>query len=81
MQVVRVLEPGALLHIATDHREYAEWIAAALAKVPELESLHAPAPWSPVRPDRPGTSYEEEFLAEGRKIAYFETRRREPASP
>lgn len=80
-ELVGVLEPRGLLHVATDHPGYAEWIAAAAEEVPELEGLHAPKPWSHARPKRPGTSYEEEFVAEGRTIAYFDYRRRAGAAP
>ncbi len=84
-ELVRVLEPDAILHIATDHPGYAEWIACVLDRVADLENLHAPDRWGSVRPDRAETRYEAEFLAEGRTIAYFDYRRRRaeetPAGP
>jgi tRNA (guanine-N7-)-methyltransferase len=83
-QLARVLEPGALLHISTDHPGYAEWIAETMGRVSGFMNLH-PAAWTSVRPDRPETAYEAEFLAEGRTIAYFDYRRdaapRSSASP
>jgi tRNA (guanine-N7-)-methyltransferase len=75
-RLARVLEPGALLHAATDHMGYAEWIDEILSKVPEIENTHAPAAWSDERPGRRETGYEAEWLAEGRHIAYFDYRRR-----
>jgi tRNA (guanine-N7-)-methyltransferase len=75
-QLARVLEPGALLHVSTDHREYAEWIAEVMETVPGFVSLHA-GRWASVRPARPETGYEADFLAEGRTIAYFDYRRKE----
>jgi tRNA (guanine-N7-)-methyltransferase len=75
-EIARVLEPGACLHVATDHDGYAAWIGETLAGCPALENLHAPAPCSERGPQRPGTLYERNFLAEGRRIAYFEYRRR-----
>jgi tRNA (guanine-N7-)-methyltransferase len=72
----QALEPGALVHAATDHAGYAEWIADAFAAVPELENLHSPARWSDTRPDRRQTGYEEEWVAEGRAISYFDYRRK-----
>ena len=71
-----VLEPGAPLHAATDHDGYAAWIDEVLAGAPRLENLCAPRPWSETAPSRPVTAYEAEWLAEGRRIAYFEYRRR-----
>jgi len=76
----RALEPGAVVYAATDHAGYAEWIADVFAAVQELENLHAPARWSDTAPDRRQTAYEEEWVAEGRAIAYFEySRRRDTA--
>jgi tRNA (guanine-N7-)-methyltransferase len=74
-RVAGVLEPGAVLHAATDHGGYAEWMADALASCDQLENLHAPARWSEKRPERRLTGYEAEWLAEGRQIAYFDYRR------
>ena len=45
-QLASRLEPGGLLHAATDHEGYAEAIAEVLAGEPLLENLHAPAAWS-----------------------------------
>ncbi len=73
-QLSSVLEPGAPLHAATDHVGYAAWIDEVLAGAPGLENLCAPRPWSANAPARPVTAYEVEWLAEGRRIAYFEYR-------
>lgn len=72
-----VLAPGAALHAATDHTGYAEWIHEALSAAPALQNQSASVPWSDQRPERPETSYEAQWLAEGRRIAYFEYRRQE----
>lgn len=74
--LARVLVPGAVLHVATDHPGYAEWIAERLACADELENLHARARWSYEAPVRPETAYEAEWRAEGRTMFYFEYRRR-----
>lgn len=71
-----VLEPGARLHAATDHPGYALWIDDVLRGEEDLENLHAPRCWSESAPSRPRTAYEEAWLAEGRRIAYFEYRKR-----
>ncbi len=74
--LARALVPGGVLHVATDHEGYAAWIAEVLAAEPAFENLHAPAPFSRERPDRPETRYEGEFVAEGRPLHYFAYRRR-----
>jgi tRNA (guanine-N7-)-methyltransferase len=76
-ELARALCPGAVLHIATDHVDYAEWIANVMAREPGFVNLHAPDPWSRCPPPRPETGYEAEFVAEGRTIAYLDYRRAE----
>jgi tRNA (guanine-N7-)-methyltransferase len=75
-RLARALAPGGVLHVATDHESYAEWIAGVLSAEPTLENLHAPAPFSREPPERPETRYEADFRAEGRPLHYFEYRRR-----
>jgi tRNA (guanine-N7-)-methyltransferase len=75
-QLASRLEPGGLLHAATDHEGYAEAIAEVLAGEPLLESLHAPAAWSSEAPLRSATAYELEWRAQGRACRYFAYRRR-----
>ena len=74
-QLARVLVPGALLHVCTDHEGYRDWIAHALAGEARLENLHAPRAWSKEPPERRETAYEAEWRAEGRSLAYFDYRR------
>ena len=74
--LARVLVGKGLLHISTDHRGYAEWIADALRDMADFENLHAPDAWSNARPDRSETAYEAEWREEGREIAYFDYRKR-----
>ena len=71
-----VLESGAVFHVATDHAGYAAWIDDVLREAPGLENLHTPRRWSESAPVRPRTAYETAWLAEGRRIAYFEYRRK-----
>ena len=75
MPTTTVLVPGAVVHAATDHPGYALWIDEVLGSARGLENLHAPQRWSDTAPARPETAYEAEWLAEGRRIAYFEYRR------
>ncbi|MCE2390659.1 MAG: tRNA (guanosine(46)-N7)-methyltransferase TrmB [Proteobacteria bacterium] len=74
--LVRLLEPDAPLHIATDDPAYADWIAEVMRTDRGLTNLHAPRPYSRVRPERRATAYEQEWLDEGRRMAYFDYRRR-----
>jgi tRNA (guanine-N7-)-methyltransferase len=68
------LVPGGVLHVATDHAEYAEQIDAVLSSEPRLENAFA-APWLSEVPGRPRTAYEEMWRAEGRVLHFFQYRR------
>jgi tRNA (guanine-N7-)-methyltransferase len=70
----RVMIPGAILHVSTDHPGYADWIRDAFSKAGEFQNLHAPEPWSKKPPNRPQTAYEAEWLADGRTLTYFDYR-------
>jgi len=75
--LARRLVPGGLLHVATDHPGYAEWIDAALRGVRLLENCYAPDRHRSEVPGRPATAYELEWRALGRPLHYFEYRRRQ----
>lgn len=75
-QLVRVLRRGAVLHAATDHPGYADWIAEVLEPVAELENECVPARWASEPPARITTGYEKEWQDLGRPIAYFRYKRR-----
>ncbi len=70
------LQPGGLLHVATDDVGYAEHIDAVLAAEPRLENHWAPARWRPDVPGRLQTAYEREWRAEGRPLHFWAYRRR-----
>ncbi len=70
--VARRLVPGGLLRIATDDPDYAEWIDAHLAAIPELHNCYAPDRWCSAAQDRPVTAYELEWRALGRSFHFFE---------
>lgn len=74
-ELARVLAPDGRLLLSTDHEPYAEWIHAVLAGEPRFETLFPGARWSWDPPERPRTAYESEWIAEGRRIAYFSYRR------
>ena len=71
----RTLTPGAILHVSTDDPGYTGWMTAVFAQCEGFENLHAPEPFSRQRPARRATAYEEEWVAKGREIAYFDYRR------
>ncbi|HHX86446.1 MAG TPA: tRNA (guanosine(46)-N7)-methyltransferase TrmB [Actinomycetales bacterium] len=72
------LAPGGVLHVATDHADYAEWIAETGDAEPALERLDAAAaPGTvPFSLERPVTKFEGKGLREERAITEFLWRRR-----
>ncbi len=79
-ELCRVLRPGGCLEVATDHPEYAAWIAEVLSEAAGLENLWAPAPFVPEVPGRRPTAYELEWRAEGRPLHFFRYRRGGPGA-
>jgi tRNA (guanine-N7-)-methyltransferase len=70
------LAPGGFLEVATDHEEYASWIAAVLSAEPLLSNRCAPEPFRSEPPPRAATAYELEWRAQGRPAHYFSYLRR-----
>ncbi|MBT0567490.1 tRNA (guanosine(46)-N7)-methyltransferase TrmB [Williamsia sp. CHRR-6] len=66
--IADVLIDGGVLHVATDHAEYAEWIAEKLAEQDQLVPLTGAAPFSL---DRPVTKFEGRAEKEGRSVTEF----------
>lgn len=66
--LARVLVDGGVLHIATDHADYAEWIAEVLADQDVFVALEGDAPFSL---DRPTTKFEGRADREGRPVTEF----------
>lgn len=67
------LAPGGVLHVATDHAEYAEWIAEAGDAEPRLtrldwDELAGGAIDSPMTHERPVTKFEDKAARVGRPI-------------
>ncbi|AZG46365.1 tRNA (guanine-N(7)-)-methyltransferase [Gordonia insulae] len=75
------LKPGGVLHIATDHADYAEWIAEHLATQhrdrPHVVSLTTDPP---ILLDRPTTKFEGRAEREGRGVNEFVYTRPHPAT-
>lgn len=66
------LQPGGILHIATDHADYAEWIAEVLANQdPEAEQLIPLTGPAPILLERPTTKFEGRAAREGRSVTEF----------
>ncbi len=67
-QVVRVLEPGGKLHVATDVAEYAEVIFTLLDETDALRRLPPPTPHEPTHDLDYLTHFERKYRKEGRPI-------------
>lgn len=66
------LKPGGILHIATDHADYAEWIAELLATQDPSGPHVIPLTYdSPMLLERPTTKFEGRAEREGRDINEF----------
>lgn len=80
--IAEALKPGGVLHIATDHAEYAEWIAEVLATQdpnrPHLVQLTKP---SPILLERPTTKFEGRAEREGRDVNEFVYTKPIPKTP
>jgi len=74
-QLARRLVPGGELQIATDHREYASVIDAALRGEPLLANALAPRAFAREVPLRMHTAYEARWRAEGRPLHFWTYRR------
>ncbi|MGZ8177455.1 tRNA (guanosine(46)-N7)-methyltransferase TrmB [Williamsia sp. SKLECPSW1] len=66
--LARALADDGVLHIATDHADYAEWIAEVLADQDVFVPLTGEAPFSL---DRPTTKFEGRADREGRPVTEF----------
>jgi tRNA (guanine-N7-)-methyltransferase len=64
------LEPGGILHLATDWDDYARQVRAVCDAEPALENLAGDQPggWTPRPVWRPVTKFEQRALLEGREV-------------
>ena len=75
-QCARVLAPGGLLTVATDHMGYARWALAHLVRAPAFEWLaQSPSDWREPPPEWSPTRYERKALAMGARPVYLRFRR------
>ncbi len=72
--------PGAVLEIATDHTEYAEWIYEALSHSPFFVS-QSERPYESDDGERFRTKYEQKALSIGKQCYYFKWKRVENDVP
>ncbi len=70
-ELSRCLAAEGRLEIVTDHEVYTEQVHQVLSAEPGLSNLHAPDPFRPEAHDRPFTSYELEWRAQGRRFYFF----------
>lgn len=75
-RLARVMAPGAILRVATDHMDYARWILAETLAHPAFEwTAETADDWRRPPPDHVTTRYEAKLLAGSRPL-FFEFRRR-----
>lgn len=79
--IVNRMQPGAMLYLSTDIRDYAEMSDEILRETPQLDNQVA-GPWADSMPGRIITKYERKAGVEGRPCHYFAYRRNtQPALP
>jgi tRNA (guanine-N7-)-methyltransferase len=66
--VLKVLQPGGVLHFVTDVADYFEWVTGTLAAIPQFELLPPPAESAPQHDMDYLTNFERKFRKEGRPI-------------
>ncbi len=71
-ELARILRPGGLLRVATDHAVYARW---CLRHVPTHPAFHwvvsGPEDWRQPQPDAHPTRYERKAVAAGHRPVYL----------
>ena len=69
------LREGGVLHVATEHADYAASVDEVLGSAHGLENVYAPAPYLGEVGDRTPTAYERVWRSEGRALFFFAYRR------
>ena len=76
-QLARILVPGGVLRLATDHMDYCRWMLRHLIGHPGFEwTARRPGDWRERPAEAVPTRYEEKARAAGRAPAFLEFRRR-----
>jgi tRNA (guanine-N7-)-methyltransferase len=76
-QLTRRLEPGALLHLVTDVKEYYEVMRTLFDRAPAFEAIPPPDPTEPTHDLDYLTNFERKYRREGRPIFRASYRRRD----
>ncbi len=75
--LARKLQPGGVLHIATDWADYAEQVLGVCDADPDLDNIAGTGRFVPRPATRPLTKFERRALAAGRRIHDLQYRRKE----
>lgn len=75
--IARKLQPGGVLHVATDWADYAAQVLGACDADPDLVNIAGPGRFVPRPAARPLTKFERRALAAGRRIHDLQYRRNE----
>ena len=75
--LARVLKPGCLIRVGTDHTDYGAWILHYFLASEAFEWVaNQPADWLIRGDDWPQTRYERKAVREGRRSVYYRFRRK-----
>jgi tRNA (guanine-N7-)-methyltransferase len=75
--IARVLKPGGLLRLATDHEDYARWMLEYCLAHPDFEwQARHKSDWQQEPLDWVPTRYQQRAVAEGRNAVFFNFLRR-----
>jgi len=74
--IVRKLQPGGVLHVATDWADYAEQVLGVCDADPDLDNIAGAGRFVPRPAARPLTKFERRALAAGRRIRDLQYRRK-----
>jgi len=74
--VSALLKPGAVWHLQTDHREYADQMQDVLCQRTDLEQQHDQSIANVAGPEWEGTNFQIKYAREGRPIYHFAFKRK-----
>ncbi len=76
-ELARILKPGGILRIATDHKIYKSWTLRQLHACPEFEwTARCGKDWKTEPADWIQTKYQKKALKEGRRPVFFDYKRK-----
>ena len=75
-RIARKLQPGGVLHVATDWADYAAHVLAVCEACPDLANVAGPGRFAPRPVSRPLTKFERRALAQNRQARDLMYRRR-----